>query len=110
MLELSAPWFMHMDARKLLAWLYFPIKQKVKLFKNVLSLKIGADKKKKKTILLVNHIYGQEYLIVCEICAYLSLFKSKGRATVFFHCHFIISWPSVGDFCNPKAWMLDRSH
>lgn len=57
MLELSAPWFMHMDARKLLAWLYFPIKQKVKLFKNVLSLKIGADKKKKK-----NDFTGKSYL------------------------------------------------
>lgn len=109
MLELSAPWFMHMDARKLLAWLYFPIKQRVKLFKKCFVSENWCEKKK-KTILLVNHIYGQEYLIVCEICAYLSLFKSKGQATVCFHCHFIISWPSVDDFCNPKAWMLDRSH
>jgi len=31
MLELSAPWIMYMDARKRLAWLYFSIKQKVKL-------------------------------------------------------------------------------
>lgn len=34
---------MHMDARKLLAWLYFPVKEKVKLFKNGLSLKIGGE-------------------------------------------------------------------
>lgn len=76
MLELSAPWIMHMDARKLLAWLYFPIKQKVKLFKNELSLKIGGESN-------VTDTYEQEYVIMCEICAYLRFYKSKGWATVF---------------------------
>ncbi len=31
----------------------------------------------------VTDIYEQEYVIMCEICAYLSFYKSKGWATVF---------------------------
>lgn len=31
----------------------------------------------------VTDIYEQEYVILCEMCAYLSFYKSKGRATVF---------------------------
>lgn len=36
---------MHMDARKLLAWLYFSIKQSKIVKKNGLSLKIGGKKR-----------------------------------------------------------------
>lgn len=90
MLELSAPWIMHMDARKLLAWLYFPINDKVNLFKNY--------------IWWVIDIYEQEYIIVCEICAYLSLYKV--RELYFFpYLLNLFFWSQKSLEVGEKNWM-----